>query len=525
MSGKHFITNKIHWHIILSLAGLKLLIHFVVNSLSFFGMHRDEYLYISESDHMAWGYMEVPPMIAVFGKIARSLLGDSLFAIRFFPALVGALTIVLLGVMIRDLGGKKYAQFIGCSAFLLSPVFLGSNNLFQQVSFNQFFWFLSVFVVVKVIKGFTESNGNASNAAGYWYVLGIVAGFGFLTKYSIVFFYAALVGALLLTRHRKIFLTRYPYTSLVIALIISFPNLWWQYAHDFPVVHHMQELASKQLVNVTTAAFLIPQFLDHFACMLIWLPGLIFGLYHRSLRDYRFLGFTYLLVVALIWAMSGKDYYTFGAYTMLFALGGIAWEQWLGKRSWILVPLILVVNIPVLPMAIPVLPVERMQEYSIYLRDDIGIKAPFRWEDGNIRNLRQDYADMQGWEEIPEKVANLYHSLTTEQQKKCMIYAGHYGQAGVLNLRRKKYKLPPTYSFNASFVAWVPEDLDFEIQIQVDDNKQFSSSSFESVVLMDSIENPYARDPGYIYLKSRPKMHLQPVWKELVLQRRHEAGY
>ncbi len=108
MSGKHFITNKIQWYIILSLAGLKLLMHFIVNSLSFFGMHRDEYLYISESDHMAWGYMEVPPMIAVFGKIARSLLGDSLFAVRFFPALIGALTIVLLGIMIRDLGGENY---------------------------------------------------------------------------------------------------------------------------------------------------------------------------------------------------------------------------------------------------------------------------------------------------------------------------------------------------------------------------------------------------------------------------------
>ncbi len=320
--------------------------------------------------------------------------------------------------------------------------------------------------MVKIIKGFTESNGDASNAARYWYVLGIVAGFGFLTKYSIVFFYVALVGALLLTRHRKIFLTRYPYICLVIALIISFPNIWWQYAHDFPIVHHMQELASKQLVNVTTAAFLIPQFLDHFACTLIWLPGLIFGLYHRSLKDYRFLSFAYLLVTLLIW-----------------------------------------------PMAIPVLLVERMQEYSIYLRDDIGIKAPFRWQDGIFRDLRQDYADMQGWEEIPEKVSDHYHSLTPEQQQKCMIYAGHYGQAGVLNLHRKKYELPQTYSFNASFVAWVPEDLDFEIQIQVDDNRQTASSYFESVVLIDSIENPYARDPGYIYLKSQPKMDLRPFGK------------
>ncbi len=509
-------SNTIYWKGLLTLAGIKMLVHFFANTVTKYGFHRDEYLYISEGDHLAWGYMEVPPVIAVIGKTARFIFGDTLFAIRFFPALIGAITIILIGIMVKDLGGKKHAQLIGSFGFLISPAFLGSNNLFQPVSFNQFMWFLSAFLLVKIVR-YQEKK--------YWYYLGIAAGLGFLTKYSIVFLFIAMAGGLLLTPHRKLFLTKYPYISLGIAFLIALPNLWWQASHDFPVVRHMNDLAHTQLVNVRTTDFLIPQFLDHFAATLIWLPGLVYIFYAEKLKPYRFLGWAYLLVVLFLLLMNGKDYYTFGAYAMLFATGGLAWAHWLGKKSLWLIPIVAILNVFVIPLALPILPIEKMEAYGLYLKDHFGLEAPLRWEDGSIRTLRQDYADMHGWEEIPQKVAKLYHSLSPEEQKTCLLYAGHYGQAGVLNFYRKKYSLPETYSFNASFVAWVPEEMDIKLQIQVDDNPQDSSAYFHSVELIDSIENPYARDPGFIYLKSQPKMDLRPIWRELVRTQRQAAGY
>jgi len=520
-------TNKIYWKILLFLASIKMGIHLFTNTITRYGLHRDEYLYISESDHLAWGYMEVPPMISIIGKIAKVLFGNTEFAVRFFPALIGAISIVLIGVMVRDLGGKKYAQLIGGFGFLISPAFLGSNNLFQPVSFNQFMWLLSVFMMVRIIKDVDLLNfknlANLSNKKWYW--LGIIAGLGFLTKYSIVFFFAALIGGLLLTKHRKVFLTKYPYISLGIAFLIALPNLWWQVAHDFPIIRHMEVLASTQLVNVSATSFLIPQFLDHLGASIIWLSGFFFVLTNEKMKSYRFLGWTYLLVILLLLLTHGKDYYAFGAYAMLFAVGGIAWEHWLGKKSLFLIPIITLINIPAIPLALPILPIEKMETYSLYIRDDLGVENLFRWEDGIVRNLRQDYADMHGWEEIPRKAAKIYHSLPPEQQRTCLLFAGHYGQAGVMNFYREKYNLPETYSFNASFVAWVPDNLEITCQIDIDDNKQGESASFHSVVLMDSIENKYARDPGYIYFKTKPRTDLTPVWKELVKSRRAEAGY
>jgi hypothetical protein len=514
MLSKEIANDKIHWPILASLALIKLVIHFSTNAN--YGLHRDEYLYLNQGEHLSWGYMEVPPMIALIGKISRVLLGDTVFAARFFPALVGAASIILIGVMVRDMGGKKWAQFLAGFGFLASPAFLGSNTLFQPVSFNQFFWLVAALLVVKII---------CYQQPRHWYLLGVTVGLGFLNKYSIAFFALALMIGFLISPHRKVFRSRYPWVSMGIALVIALPNLIWQYRHDFPVVRHMRQLASDQLAHVQALDFLAPQLIFHFACSLIWIGGLIYLITSKKIRSYRLLAWSYLFLIGMLLLLSGKDYYSIGAYSMLFAAGGIAWEKWLGRKVLFLVPIILILNLPIYPFAIPIIPIAKMKEYSTYLRDEFGFSGPLRWEDGSIRDLPQDYADMQGWEEIPAKVAKLYHSLSTEEQEKCMIIAGHYGQAGVMNFHRKKYNLPETYSFNSSFIMWLPDSLDFDRQIQIDDNPQSSSRYFESVELIDSIANPNARDPGLIYYKTGPKMDVNQAWRELVRERKREAGY
>lgn len=508
------LPPRIHWPFLLGLAALKLTIHFATNTN--YGLHRDEYLYLNQADHLNWGYMEVPPMIAVLAWITRHVFGDTVFAARLFPALIGAASIIVVGVMARNMGGKKWAQLLAGGTFLCSLAFLGSNQLFQPVSFNQFFWLLSAFWVVRIIRYKGPQD---------WYWLGITAGFGFLTKYSIVFFFVGIIGGFLLSPQRKWLLGRYPWISLGIALLIALPNLIWQYQHRFPVVRHMQDLSATQLTHVSPADFLVPQFLFHFGGNLVWIVGLVMLIVSQKLRPYRLLAWTYLAVILMLLFLSGKDYYSIGAYSMLFAAGGVAWEQWLGWKSALLLPLILLLNLPVIPYVLPVLPIEKMQEHAAWMRNKYGLDGPLRWEDGTLHDLPQDYADMHGWEEIPEKVARLYHSLSPAEQSSCMIVAGHYGQAGVMNFYRKKYNLPETYSLNSSFIMWAPKEVTFDRVIQIDDRRQGDSPYFGSVQLIDSIENPYARDPGLIYYMTQPKVDVQAGWKQLVEQRRQEAGY
>jgi hypothetical protein len=386
-------------------------------------------------------------------------------------------------------------------------------------------WLLSAFFLFRIIKEEAEKEkGNLPESNKNWYWLGVVAGLGFLTKYSILFFFTALIVGLLLSPHRKLFLSKKPYISLGIAFIIASPNIWWQIAHDFPILKHMAELERTQLVNVRASDFIGSQFIDHFGATLIWLGGSIFILVNEKLKTYRFFAWTYIALILLLLGLSGKSYYVYGVYSSLFVFGGIAWETWLKNKSWVLVPVITLMNVPIIPLALPILPIETMLSYGEYLRAN-GQEGLFRWEDGKVRSLRQDYADMHGWDEIPGKVAKFYHSLSPEEQKHCIIYGGNYGHAGVMNLYKEKYNLPTTYSFNASFVAWVPEDLEIKSQIQIDDQRQGASDYFHEVILIDSVESPYARDPGLIYYKSKPKMDLKPVWKSLVQEERKAAGY
>ena len=494
----------------------KLLTHFFTNTN--YSFHRDEYLYLDQGNHLGLGFMEIPPLLPVLSKIIGGL-GGSVFMTRLFPALIGMTTIILAGLIVKKLGGKKWAIIFTCGGLLLSPAMLGSNTLFQPVSFNQFFWFLSAYLLVQAIK--TEQ-------PRFWYLLGVSIGFGFLMKYSIVFYGVSMVVALLFTPQRKWLMTKYPYLALLIAIVIASPNLFWQYEHNWPVIHHMQELAESQLVHMNWGGFLLEQLQFHFAFSIIWLSGLV-GLFSwEKFKSYRFLGIGFLLTILLIGFLSGKPYYTIGAFTILFPFGGIVLEKWISKNA-VRASLFLgmtILTIPILPYVLPIFKIDKMKSYCKLMGEKVGLEGPLIWENNQKYELPQDYADMFGWEELCERVAKVYHSLPKERKEKCMIYGGNYGHAGAMNYYGKKYDLPEIHSFASSYVMWTKEDVDFDSQIMVEDSRQAATSSFfEKRILMDSIRNPFAREAGYIYFQETPKMDVKEAWKNIVKEEKRAFNF
>ena len=236
------------------------------------------------------------------------------------------------------------------------------------------------------------------------------------------------------------------------------------------------------------------------------------------------MGWIYIFVVLILLILRGKDYYTLGAYPMLYTAGAVIWSIWLNNRPFVLKPalalLILLFNLPVLPYVLPILSIDKMKDYCAMMADEYGLESPLIWENGRRYDLPQDYADMHGWEEMVAKVAKLYHSLPETDQKQCMIEGGSYGHAGAINYFRKKYKLPEAYSFSSSYVMWVPASVEFNQHILIDDVRQTGSQYFGSMILVDSVENPNARDPGYIYYRTKPRVDIKKVWQELVKERK-----
>jgi hypothetical protein len=511
-SDKKLYNHKYDWLIIIGLAAIKLLVHFLTNTN--FGLHRDAYLYIAQSDHLSWGYISVPPFTALITSFSRWLLGDSVFAMRFFPALTGAVNIVLIGIMVKKMGGRHLAVLLACSAYLLSPAFLHTNGMLQPVTYNHLFWLLTAFFVVKLI---------ASRDPWYWIALGVTAGIGFMNKYSIVFIFAGLFLSLLTTTERKWFTSRYLYLGFFIAILIALPNIYWQYRHNWPVAYHMELLQESQLDHVEYTGFLLMQLLMNMNVVFIWIAGLFFFLFMKQGKAFRTMGFVFLYTTLILLLLRGKPYYTLGLYPILFAGGGIAFEIWFSKKAklvpYIVLILMVLFLIPGLPLSLPVYSPKKMVEYGEWASKN-GMGELLRWEDGNYYPLPQDYADMIGWEETVKNVADLYHSLNESEKSKTLIYASNYGQAGVIQLYRKKYDLPEPACFNGSFVFWLPDSISIDRAIMVEDQLQDDSGFFENIELISQVKDPYARDRGYVYFGTNPTEDIDARWSELVHERK-----
>lgn len=503
--------DRSHWRLLLSLAAIKLIVHLLTNTR--YGFHRDEFLYLEEARHLAWGFAEVPPLTPFLGRIALEL-GGSLFAVRLLPALAGVLSILLLGRLVRYLGGGRTAVLLACLTFLFSTAFLGSNTLYQPVSFNQLFWLMIAFFTIRLI---------ARQQAADWYWLGLTAGFGWLNKYTVALYALGITIGLLTSRQRRWFQTIHPYLALALSLAVAFPNLRWQWQHDWPLFRHLQELSETQLVHVAPLDFLAAQLGMHGAGLLVWAAGL-YWLFSRAGKSFRPVGWAFLFVITSLLLLSGKPYYATGAYTALFAAGGIWWEQWLSakKPAWTaaLPAVIFLLNLPAYPYSLPLFPIENMARYGQWMRDHLGWEAPLVWEDGQVHQLPQDYADMHGWEELPAKVAAFYHRLPEPARRRCLIWGGNYGHAGALNYYRSAYDLPEAISLSSSYALWAPDSLYFDRLLLVDDVRQDYSEWFAHSELIDSIRHPLARDPGYIYYRHTPRVDVAAAYRALMRERR-----
>ena len=484
---------KKEYKLLFLLALIKFVLPFILQN-SFYEPQRDEFLYLAEAHHMAWGYMEIPPLLSVFAWFTN-FFGTSMFWLKFWPSLFGALTYIIAGKIILSFGGRWLALFLSFLAFIFGA-YLRVHYLFQPNFLEIFFWTMIAFSILRFIQ--TKKNQ-------YLYISGISVGFGMLSKYSVAFFIISILLALLITRNRKIFLNKHLYVAALIAFLIFLPNLLWQYNYHFPVIVHMQELHQFQLQYISPAGFLTDQLLMNLPCVFIWIAGLYFVIFKEN-GKYRVFAWAYLFVILILLYFQGKNYYSLGVYPILFAFGAIHLERFATKHSivwkyiFIIIPFAL--GITLIPLYLPIYKPEKLAAY--YARKHIEKTGFLEWEDLQNHPLPQDFGDMLGWKEMAGKTAKAFSSLSDEEKKQTFIFADNYGQAGAINYYGKQYNLPTAYSDNASFLYWLPEAAHINNVILITDDKQEMQhdflKDFSSVILSDSITSPFAREHGSLII-------------------------
>lgn len=489
-------------------AGLALFLH--LPALTRYGWFRDELYYVACSRHPAWGYVDHPPLSIALLTLWRFLFGDGLAVMRLAPALAHAFTVLVVGRLTRELGGGRFAMALACLAAALAPGFLGSSGFYSMNALDLLFWTLAAWALARAL-------GEGGPAA--WMGLGFALGLGLLNKLSVLWLGVGLAAGLLATPHRRWLATPWPWLAGALALALSGPHVAWQVEHGWPTLEFMRNATSQKMLRSAPLAFLGAQLtMVGPAGAAVALSGLAWCLFGRRGRAWRVLAIAWLVVLGILLASpAARSSYLVASYGMLFAAGAVAIERLSHSPARrrarpVLLALAVLLAAPLLPLALPLLPVPDFIAYSRAL----GIRAGGE-ERTRPAELPQHFADMFGWEEMADRVGRVYRSLPPAERVRCGVFAGNYGEAGALDLFGAKYGLPPALSGHNNYWLWGPRGYTGEVMIVLGESREDLERSFASVAAADTVRcehcMPYERGRT-VWLCRGLRRPLREVWLE-----------
>ncbi|MGA7523760.1 MAG: glycosyltransferase family 39 protein [Acidobacteriaceae bacterium] len=517
--------------ICLAFAGLKLAIQVVGNILAQhagYGIFRDEMYYLILGRHLAFGYVDEPPLVALQARVSELLFGyRHMWSLRLISALAGAATVFLTGAIVWALGGRRVAAALAMLGVTVAGVYLGLDSFLSMNSFDPVFWMLCILALIRI----TAEHGipDRENFVRFWWiVLGISAGLGFENKDSIVFFLIAALIALLLTPQRRILASRWFAVAMALIVAIALPNLLWQIHYHFPTLEWLVDVShSNKDVKLPPLAFLGGQIM-----MLtpwtagLWITGIVWLLAARRTRPFLFLGVLYLVFLALMMALHAKDYYLAPIYPVYFAAGAMCWlpapapdRTPAGRGSPLRATLVsayalllCVGFVLTVPFSIPVLPPRQMVAWMKTMH-----YQPTETENHAPTVLPQFYADRFGWHEMVEKVAQVYNALPPQERAITGILTGNYGEASAINLFGPKYGLPVAISGHQAYWLWGPRGYTGQEMILIThetlaDLKPYYASCQVAARLDDPLAMPWEQNNVYL---CRGRFHTyQADWKD-----------
>lgn len=503
------IKTNPFWLTVVIFVIIELCLHLLTSTN--YELHRDEMLYFNMGDHLAFGYLTVPPVTGFLAFVVKQIFGYSVFGIRLIPALFGAVTLFVIAKMVKDLGGGILALCIASITFLCTPGFLLLFSLFTPNAFEYFLWTTIIYLVFKLSQ--TENKK-------LWIWIGILLGISFLIKYSVAFLIAGFLIAFLTGKQRKLLNSKWFYLAILTGIVIILPNIVWQYNHNWPVVFHFEQLQKTQLEKLTFTNFFTDLFQFNSAFLILIIAGLAALLFSRKEKQFHFIGVGILTTILLFFLSKGKAYYVLGLFSFLIAFGAYFIEKNIQKKL-ILIPVaagITLYSLLSLPYVLPVLSFERLSKYSDLTNK--WVSAPFmRWEDGKRHRLSQVYADMTGWKELADKVALTYNGLNETDKKNCTVFCErNYGYAGAIHFYGKKYHLPEPVTFHESYVFWAPDTISNGPLIYVYYNSDELHSLFNSIIEIGVVQDVNFREKGVkIYLCQNPKSDVRAIYRTLAL--------
>ena len=470
-----------------------------------YGMFRDEYYYLACAARPDWGYVDHPSFSIWFLAGWTGIFGDSLASVRIPPALCGVALVVLTGVAAARFGAGRQGQLLAATAIAVGGNTLVVTGFYSMNAFDFVLWLAAYTVLVSIMR-----TGDGRN----WPLFGLVVGVGLFNKIGLLVFGAALVGALLVTPHRRHFADRRLYIGGAIALAFLLPYGLWNAANDWAALEFIENAKSGKIASFTPLEYLQENALAVNPVTLpVWLGGLGWLLFARSARRFQLVGLMFVATFVLLVAQKSKPYYMAASFPILMAAGGAAWDRWTSRprlrwARWGLLSVVVAGGLVLAPAVVPVLEPERTLSYMRAL----GI-MPAPQEVSHRSELPQYYADRFGWENLARVVSEVYRELPEDERARCIALGQNYGHAGAIEYWSRAYELPQVYSTHNNYYLWGPPPSEADVVIVVRGDPAELRELFEDVVQVAVAETPGAIESSMtIWLCRYPRQSLRDLW-------------
>jgi len=399
-----------------------------------YGYVRDELYFLAAGHHLAFGYVDQPPLTPVLARLAELAGGGTLVGLRVLPALVLAVVVALTAGMSRRLGAGRAGQVLAALAVATCGEYLGICHELTTATPDLLFWASTLYLAVRLL---------ASRDPRWWLAIGACAGIGSEAKWNIGFLVAAMVLGFAVSREaRGLLWSRYLLAGVVIAAALAAPDLIWQATHGWPnlaVFRALQGSAGQNRLMYWPAqlGFSGPVLTP------VWVAGLVWSLRRGAGRPFRALGIACAAVIVLQFVLGGKAYYPGGAYTFLFAAGAGPVERWLGGRRvprravGAFVAAMLAGGVIAAPISLSALPARALHTVP-------------------LQTINYDLAETIGWPQQVALVAREYDALPAAERAQTAIVTGNYGEAGAISRYGVGFGLPAAYSGANNFWLWGP---------------------------------------------------------------------
>jgi hypothetical protein len=452
------------------------------------GFHTDELYYLACGRHLALGYVDFPPILPLLARLETGLLGVSPWTLRVLPSLLGGFLVALSGAFVRRLGGSLRLQGIALLTAIAAPYLLGSNWVFQTVTFDQVTWMLSVYWFLCLVL---------DRRPRYWIYLGITLGIGLEVKYTIVGLILGIVVAVLLTPSLRAELrTRYPWIAAGIALLIWAPNLAWQVAEGFPSLIYI----ANHRGSGGPVVYLIEFGVYFFFLLPLWLAGMISLFRNPLLRPVAIACAVPLLVFLFV----GKSYYAAATVPVAVAQGLLAISRIKRPklRSGLEIAAVVASVLGFLTFALLVIPVT----------------PPSRLHATRLDTVNEVFADSVGWDDISDQVTAIYGNLPASEKGNTVIISAYVGVPGATAIYGNPKLLPDVISPHLSDYYWLPNHLTATNALMIDYQPSEVAWMCTSPVVIAHLTVPYqvvGLEQGAPVTFCQLKAPISTVWAKL----------